>query len=480
MIALLILFLATILVFFGTRWAVRQANDRTIWIGMGVLYIWTFLGAWFFIPDALSGYQGFRIGLNYYYLMEKMFPFELGGDYDRALGGYLLFFLGLFAGLWWMLRKVGPPRMATRPAILVDHRAFLGIGILAAVVSFLLVRPVIMEAIAGNSSIYQYTRHAEFSGATLHAICNELACLAILIGWAVALSSRQGDHFTDRGHSWPRVVYPLALLVLSVYFMVLGNRHELFMAAILGSWLLLMNAKEPPWSRSVLYLLAVVIPLLFTGRFRDHRWNDLKVLETEGVHEDEPFKLDLIAHVPRHASTPLARVGERVLPNEMFAAHMSMYGVLRYHVPVDPGVSLRYLASAMVPRIMVQERPATAYERYAQGAHLQEGQGYTIHHATAWYINGGWPGVLVGGLVIGVVWGLLIRLHRRRPDHGLALRIFAILGTACWTAFLPILVRNGPEAFKGLVIEGLGIPLFLVLAAALVARWSGRIAPRSR
>jgi len=54
-IALLILFLATILVFFGTRSVVRKANDRTIWIGMAVLYIWTFLGAWFFIPDALSG-----------------------------------------------------------------------------------------------------------------------------------------------------------------------------------------------------------------------------------------------------------------------------------------------------------------------------------------------------------------------------------------------------------------------------------------
>ncbi|HNU56784.1 MAG TPA: hypothetical protein PKN30_09335, partial [Flavobacteriales bacterium] len=171
MIALLILFLATILVFFGTRSVVRKANDRTIWIGMAVLYIWTFLGAWFFIPDALSGYQGFQIGLNYYYLMEKMFPFELGREYDLALGGYLLFFAGLFIGLWWMVRKVPPARMATRPAILVDHRAFLAIGALAGVVSFLLVRPVIMEAIAGNSSIYQHTRHAEYSGATLHAIC---------------------------------------------------------------------------------------------------------------------------------------------------------------------------------------------------------------------------------------------------------------------------------------------------------------------
>ena len=75
MISYLILIAITAFVVWATVWIVKRTGQWTFVVGMAVLYAWTFLGAWFFIGDALSGYQGYHIGLNYYYLMEKMFPF---------------------------------------------------------------------------------------------------------------------------------------------------------------------------------------------------------------------------------------------------------------------------------------------------------------------------------------------------------------------------------------------------------------------
>ena len=59
--------------FAGSRALWRRCRDIPVLVGLGIIYVWTFLGAWFFIGDAALGFQGYRIGFSYYYLMEKMF-----------------------------------------------------------------------------------------------------------------------------------------------------------------------------------------------------------------------------------------------------------------------------------------------------------------------------------------------------------------------------------------------------------------------
>lgn len=466
----LILIVITAFLAWATVRIVKRTGQWTFAVGMLVLYAWTFLGAWFFIGDALSGYHGYRIGLNYYYLMEKMFPFELNSSYNWALVGYSLFMACLVGGTWVMLgRREASPATAADP-MPVDHRVFFVVAICGAAISFFLVRPLIAKAMAADLSIYRYTRLTEYAGYTLHSLCNEMVCIALLTGWAIQLTADRGRLFTQRGQRWARWAYPLVLAVFSIYLMLLGNRHELFMALLLGGLLFIANAVRLPGARLTVYVLAVVLPLLITGAFRDYTWDSIKTFQTDGPHVETPFSVPIIAHVPRHFHSSTAAFGAHFLSNELFCAHFSLYGILHDHLRPRGFVSFRYLAASMVPIALRPDRPPTAYEVYAAGTGLDPGQGYTIHQAAGWYLNAGWPGIAIGGLLLGLCWGWLMRLRKRLPAAPLLYRVFAVMGVACWVAFLPLLVRNGPETYKALVFEGFLMPIGIIALACAMAR----------
>jgi hypothetical protein len=240
---------------------------------------------------------------------------------------------------------------------------------------------------------------------------------------------------------------------------------------ILGGLLLFANSQRIRRMALALFFGVCFIPMFLTGKVRDLSWQEMSVLDLEGNKELPPFELPLIAHVPRLPTGNLVPVGERVFSNELFAAHFSLYGIRRLHVEPAPFISASYLGAAMVPRMLKAERPPTAYDHYADQAQLLPGQGYTIHHAAGWYINGGWFGLALGGLMIGAFWGSLMRVRLKRADGPLAFQVFAIMGASCWVAFLPILVRDGPEIYKALVFEGFILPMGIVYLACLSARW---------
>lgn len=81
--------------------------------------------------------------------------------------------------------------------------------------------------------------------------------------------------------------------------------------------------------------------------------------------------------------------------------------------------------------------------------------------------------MLLGGLLLGLGWGLLMRWRVQPPGPGLVWRIISVMGLSCWVAYLPILLRDGPELLKGLLVEGMAIPMSAVLLSTLVARRLG-------
>ncbi|MBS1548072.1 MAG: hypothetical protein JST38_10225 [Bacteroidetes bacterium] len=474
--AYLLLFFISAILLLGTVAIYRKTRQGSFLLGMCILYFWTFLGAWFFIGDALSGYQGYKIGLAYYYLMEKMFPFELDHCYTVALWGYGLFTVALLAGVFLMIPRKGARQSASAPLPL-DHRVFLVVAVVAAVASFLIVRPLMMQAIQDGESVYLVTRTTFFEGSTIHALCNELAAFSLLLGWSLYLTGDGPRHFARTGGAWIGYAYPVALVLLELYLMLLGNKHELFMGLVLGLLLFFGNAQRPAYGRLAIYVGFVAVPLFLTGQVRGRSLHELPKDPEEKAKVPPPFTVPILAHVPRapKASGPGMRLGQMFFSNEMFAAHFSLYGICRNHVRPVPGISARYLASSLVPRLMQEERPPTAYDAYADQCGLMEGQGYTIHQAAAWYMNGGWPLVGVGGLFFGLIWGLLMRWNGRSSGKWLPLRILSVMGTSCWTAYLPMLVRDGPETLKALLLEGFALPIGVVLLAAIFAmRHPGR------
>lgn len=473
MSAYLLLFGITVVLGLGSMLILRKTRQWSFLMGMCIIYFWTFLGSWFFIGDAMSGYKGYKIGLAYYYLMEKMFPFELDRCYMIALLGYGLFSIALLAGVFLMVRrKKVVPRSA--PMVLLDHRVFLLLALITGIVSFLIVRPLMMQAIEHQESIYLVTRTTYFAGSTIHALCNELGAFSILLGWSLYLTSGNPRYFASAQTSWIGYAYPLLLLVFAMYLMLLGNKHELFMGLVLGILVFFVNSIRPAYGKLLVYAGLCALPLFITGKIREYSLQDLGSDNVEQPSLQGAFTVPIIANVPRkpEATGPVMHLGQLFFSNELFAAHFSLYGICRMHVHPVPGVSARYLASSLIPRLLKEDRPPTAYDAYAAQAGLMPGQGYTIHQAAGWYMNGGWPMVAIGGLFFGLIWGLLMRWNGNPPSGSLAVRVLSIMGTSCWVAYLPMLIRDGPETMKALVFEGFGLPIGVVLLAAFIAKRS--------
>lgn len=446
----------------------KRTGDFSVLFGAFILYAWTFLGAWFFIGDAATGFHGHVIGLNYYYLMQRMFPFLLNGNYLRALAEYGLFAGVVFGTLVLLTRRLeatsSEPVQVSRDVLLV-----IGVGSLA--VSFFAVLPTVREAIAHRVSVYNMLHELTGWRSIAHGFADKTASVAALLATAlVTVRNRSNAPLADRA-SFAPVWAPWALLcMVCTWFALIGNRHSLFTAFILVM-VYMFNLGLRQVLRPVLAIGTVcLLALLAGGSVRGLAWSDQGL--QAAVVDNEPFHLPAIAHVPRHPTTTLGRAGEKILSNEFFCAHMSLFGVHQLDVPVQPGIGPRYLFWSMVPGAV---RPSSSYEYYAQRAHLATDQGFTIHHATAWYLSGGLPGIVIGSVLLGALWAFLLRLRRKKSSGWWGTLFGAVLPCA-FVAFLPEFIRNGPEAYKSLLVEGLALPL----VAVLVASWPYRRLRTSR
>ena len=114
---------------------------------------------------------------------------------------------------------------------------------------------------------------------------------------------------------------------------------------------------------------------------------------------------------------------------------------MHHHVPWTWGSSVLSLALSAVPRIFWAARPDTIYVHYAAFLGLEAGQGYTIHHATGWYLNFGPVGVLLGGGALGSLWGWLYRKTGSVDILSASWRpACAVLAFAFFTGGLPQLI----------------------------------------
>ena len=144
--------------------------------------------------------------------------------------------------------------------------------------------------------------------------------------------------------------------------------------------------------------------------------------------------------------------------NEAYGAHFSMYGVLAGDVEPRFGYSLYSLACSVIPRVLWPDRPRDIYLYYSESVGAIQNQGYSLHHATGWYLNFGYLGVALGAVVMGLVWAYCLNAHRR-AGSGHLFRLFATVAPWLFVACLPPLIRAGPEGYKGFLIEGVMIPV---------------------
>lgn len=442
-----LLTLATLVIVVLAAILYRRCRDWGVLAGLGALYYWSLYGSWFIVIDKLGGTSG----QHYHYLEYKMFPLALDGNYLLTIATYAGFIIAVELTL---LLTLPQGRAREIPRLVLRHEPILLVGLLAGLASYLVIREKLNAAWDLNTSAYWYTRAQTGPWFTLHQVLNRVALVPAAIGVATLAAGERSRFFVNvsRRYVWPG--YFALLGSMAAFTLVLGNKNEVFTALITGILAYLGSVRRPDWPKLI---LAVGMGLWF------------------------------LTAIDFFRGTPISRIGEAVVEryhestdvahfvassNEAFAAHFSLYGVLATGTAPKFGYSLYSLACSIIPRILWPERPPDIYLYYSQSVGAIENQGYSLHHATGWYLNFGYPGVLIGALVLGLLWTRTLTARQRiRKQTGLLFRLAAVIGPWLFAAGLPPLIRSGPEGYKGFVLECLLIPVaVLVIACRPAAR----------
>ena len=418
-----------------------ERRDAGLIVGIAALYYWSLYGAWSIVIDKTGGFSG----QHYQYLESKMFPIALDGRYLLTLALYSGFIILIELTLLVALSR---RRERPIPRLVLRHEAILLAGFAAAVGSYLVIRDQLSVAWATHTSAYWYTRSESDQWFTLHQVLNRVALIPPAIGMATLAAGKRSRFFVNvsRRYTWP--AYVVLATAMGGFTFVLGNKNEVFTALLTGI-------------------------LAYAGSVCHPRWWKVGIVVSAGLW--------FLAAVDFFRATPLSGIGAAVFArgqdssdvthfvttsNEAFAAHFSLYGVLAARTAPKFGYSLYSLACSVVPRVLWPERPRDIYLYYSESVGTIQNQGYSLHHATGWYLNFGYPGVALGAITLGLIWAACMNARQRiRRRTGLLYRLFAIIAPWVLVAGLPPLIRAGPEGYKGLVIESFLIPLGVLLAA---------------
>jgi hypothetical protein len=412
----------------------RKRRDVGTLVGTAALYYWSLFGAWNIVIDKTGGFSGQHYG----YLEEKLFAITLDQNYLMALVLYAGFIIVVQLTL---LLVVAPAAVDhTAAPLLLRHGPILLIGLAAGVGSYLLVGDKLGAAYALNASAYVYTRSQTDEWFTLHQVLNRVALLPPAIGLAVLAAGKSSRVLVSVRRRYTLPFYLALLGGMLAFTFILGNKNEVLSTLVAGVLAYLGLVRKPSWIRAGLVLAAGLWVLYAIDFFRAVPLAGLE--DAVGARTEE--------------ATGLATF--LTSSNEAYGAHFSMYGVLAGAVEPKFGYSLYSLACSVIPRVMWPDRPPDIYLYYSESVGAIQNQGYSLHHATGWYLNFGYPGVALGAIVMGLVWAYCLNAHHRtRSGH--LFRLFGTVAPWLFVACLPPLIRAGPEGYKGFLIEGVMIPV---------------------
>jgi hypothetical protein len=424
----------------------RRTREWGFLIGTAFWYYWSLYGGWFVVADRVRH----RTDTRYEYLFERMFYVGLDGDYLATLVLYAVFVILIQASALYAL---GPAPRRSAPArrpLAVSHATLVSVAIATQIAAFLIVRPYLQTAIVQNLSAYYLVAGASATMPyyAVYRLLAQASLVTIGIGIAVYASGPGGRYLVGRGGRRHLVGY-LAVLVpgLGLAF-ALGHKPAILVALVTGGLLYVANASRPRvgWLGG-----AGAAGLVLLGLIDALRSRPLAAISSRAPGE-------VLADAARWAVTS----------GEAFAAHFSMYGALRFDVPLTWGTSLVNLLAAVVPRALWPGRPADIYYYYASQVGAMEGQAYTVHHATGWYLNFGVMGLVAGAVLAGLVWAWLFK-QTREVGSTLFRRAASLVSFYAMCAGIPALVRAGPEAYKGLLLD-LFVPAVVLTLAAVRLR----------
>ncbi len=476
---LLLLFAGTGLFTYLTILIYKRSREISYILGFGALFIWTIAGGWLITIDRLTLMRGMKFGLHYYGYFEKLFPVYLDLDYFLAILYYFVFLFVIQITILFSFKKRKQESPVQNRPIFVQHWKFQLLSLFAVAMSFLTIYDTFRDASVHGKSLYITIHSTENIFFSLHQLLNQVALLSLIIGFLVFLSGKKGILFVGKSGKVIMFLYLFLMILVEVYLTIIGNKHEMFFGIIFGFLFYIGNAgKNFSLSRLGLFIIIVAVPMTFTDLVRGNPVNkffsnigEVSIVVPNSGHnekEDElTKKYGLFPGFNGKRNPVITKVGSILFSNELFCSHMSMYGVLKNNVPITYGTSFIYLAESLIPKPIYNNRSPDIYQYYSEKVNAAPGQGYTINHATGWYLNFGIVGIIIGAMILGLLWryALIIRATGSTLKSRF-LRIFCFVFLIGLTAFIPTLIRAGPECYKSLIFEGILIPVMIIFIAS--------------
>lgn len=403
---------------------VKRTDSLILVVPIAVMYFWSIFGAWSFIPMKLAGggifYEDmlFTVGIDEHYFMMLL---------------YYSFFIIIFSTyiLTHTNRRnlVGIKNNDSYHDVIefLAGNANYNLIIYILLAVFLLSSyKDIYAAMTSNMSAYSLSRFSStVANGSLVMFC--------------------GDTFTylsipvlfSRRH---RLRRNIVIGLFAIYFLfnfLLGNRNILLCDFVI----LIILYSQLKGLKSVLKIKNVVIAVLlfsmiqFISFVRGSSVNE--IMASRGAYSLSDIFVSTMQS------------------SEQYAAQISMYGVHKYDVPVTYGKGVLYFFSTFIPQFVGLERPERLYHYYIQNTvHNTLDMGVTLHHATAWYLDFGIIGIILGALLWGYV---LIYLYKRRSSF------VYLYGAIIFSAVSIQMIRDsGLESYKGGLILNTIIPMLII------------------
>ena len=445
-----LLTISTTLIVALAAWIWFRTRSVSFPLGLALIYYLSLYGAWSVVMDKMGGDSG----KHYDYLEAKLFSLALDDNYFYSLILYSVFIVVLEIVVLLMIRPATRRERPTTDAIRISHRALLLISGFSVLVSYLIIRQDLSNAEDLHKSAYEAMVRGmgEVSPFfTIHQILLRMSSAAATLGVVVYFCGDSARFIRGEANRWTGLGYALVIGMAAWLSFIAGYKSELFFPGVSSCLFYLVNAGRPRIFRLGIAGVGVLAAMWAVDQLRYVPLSDL----AEAIVS---MKFSDISGVFQFASSS----------NEAFFAHYSMYGVLTYHVPLTYGSSFLCLAASVVPRLFWPTRPDDIYLYYARGVSSTPGQGYTIHHATAWYLNFGVLGVLLGAALMGWVWGKCYTSYLKATNTSGSgwLRILMILSPWMFVAQIPFIMAAGPEAYRSLIVEAFLLPTFALSIAA--------------
>jgi len=449
---LILLFCMTVIIAWLEWISWKKTNNLFSLLTTIIIYIWSIAGAWFIVFDLLNDNSLSKIGVHYYDYFNKLFSIELNQDYFNSIIYLSLFVIGYQLSVIFFSKKKSPQNIYDRK-ITLRHETLIFISLISLALSFFFIRQQMQEALIHHESFYIFISHNNSKYYSLYQLFKSCSLIAAYSGLVIYLNRENSAYFMSNKFRLSIPGYSLLMLIVIFYSLMLGSRHDLIFSALFGLLLYLIDSKKIKYQHLLILFSSMIIPVFMIELTRG-----IPLLDYLGINPGSASINEPAVHLSG-SQTFLSLI----FSNEFFVGHMSMYGVVHNNMTFTNGSSFLSLLSSFIPRFLVSERPPDIYQYYITIAKDPGLQGFTINHATGWYLNFGITGIIIGGVLLGVCFSFCRNLlYSSRKHVNTFYQCFSILALAGFVAFLPMLIRTGPEGYKGLLFEGILIPVLII------------------